>query len=312
MHIEYGLLIVKLTRIALIAIALMAVIALACGADSSSATDSTATPGEKPTLVIGGIPDQDVSILEERFNGIADYLEKELNITVEYRSSISYSALVTAFRNGDVKLAWFGGLTGVQARLAAPGAAAIAQRPLDTEFRSVFIIRSDIEADSLAGLKGHSFTFGSESSTSGHLMPRYFLNEAGVDPETDFRGKPSYSGSHDTTWKLVEAGTFDAGALNQAVWDRAVADGQVDTSKVKVLLVTDPYYDYHWVTGPTLDSVYGAGTADQVKAALLAMSADNPDEKAVLDLFQTGSFIATENSNYDAIEATARGLGLIE
>jgi phosphonate transport system substrate-binding protein len=312
MLIEDVLSIMKLTRIALTAIALTAVIGTACGSGSSPATGPTAAPGEKPTLVIGGIPDQDVSVLEERFNGIADYLEKELNITVEYRSSISYSALVTAFRNGDVKLAWFGGLTGVQARLATQGAVAIAQRPLDTEFRSVFIIRSDIEADSLAGLRGRSFTFGSESSTSGHLMPRYFLNEAGVDPETDFRGKPSYSGSHDTTWKLVEAGTFDAGALSQAVWDRAVAEGQVDTSKVKVLLVTDTYYDYHWLAGPALDPVYGAGTTDQFKAALLAMSVDNPGEKAVLDLFQTGSFIATENSDYDALESTARGLGLIE
>ena len=291
--------------IALLAISLFATIA--CGSDSSGSDDEN-----KPTLIIGGIPDQDVAVLEERFNGIAEYLEEELNIPVEYRSSISYSALVTAFRNGDVKLSWFGGLTGVQARLAAPGAAAIVQRPLDTEFKSVFIVRSDIDADSLADLKGLSFTFGSESSTSGHLMPRFFLNEAGIDPETDLSGNPSYSGSHDTTWKLVESGAFDAGALNAAVWERAVSENQVDTSKVRVLETTEPYYDYHWVANPEIDEVYGAGTIDKIKAALIAMSTDDPDEARTLELFQTDSFIATQDSNYDAIEATARQLELIE
>lgn len=278
----------------------------ACSSSSADQSENT------PALIIGGIPDQDVSLLEERFGGIASYLSDELDIDVQYRPSTDYAALVTAFRNGDVKLAWFGGLTGVQARIAAPGSNAIIQRPLDTEFHSVFVVAADDTAESLADLSGRSFTFGSESSTSGHLMPRHYLSEAGIDPEADFQGAPSYSGSHDTTWKLVETGSFDAGALNAAVWERAVREGQVDTSRVRLLETVGPYYDYHWVAHPSLDETYGEGTAEQIESAFIAMSTSDAEQARTLELFETDSFITTENSNYEAIEDVARNLNLIE
>ena len=265
---------------------------------------------DKP-LYVGGIPDQDVSVLEARFNGMADYLSAQLHLDVRYVPSTDYAALVTAFESGDILVGWFGGLTGVQARLAVDGAQAIAQRPIDAEFQSVFIVGSDVEATGLADLAGKTFTFGSESSTSGHLMPRFFLTEAGVDPDTDLDGAPGYSGSHDKTWQLVEAGAYQAGALNIAVWDRAVADGQVDTSRVRVLEVTPPYYDYHWVVNPLIDERYGDGTIEALTAALLGMG-DDPAAAEVLENFQADSFIATTNANYDSIEQVARSLGLID
>ena len=290
-------------RIILVFTALL-MFALAACSNSDSKQDV-------PTLVIGGIPDQDVSRLEERFGGIASYLSKELDMPIEYQPVTDYASLVIAFRNGDVKLSWFGGLTGVQARLATPGAEALLQRPLDTDFHSVVVIRSGVEANSLADLKGKSFTFGSESSTSGHLMPRWYLTQVGIDAETDFRGPPSYSGSHDTTWKLVESGSFDAGALNAAVWERAVREGTVDTSKVRVLENVGPYFDYHWVGHPQIDDVYGSGTTERIRAALRDMDPSEPAEKTLLDLFETDSFINTDSSNYQAIEDTARELDLI-
>lgn len=261
---------------------------------------------------MGGIPDQDISLLEERFDGIADLLHGELGIDIEYRPSVTYAALVSAFQQGDVGLGWFGGLTGTQARLADPGSVAIAQRPMDQEFRSVFIVGSGVEAQTISELKGLSFTFGSESSTSGHLMPRFYMNEGGVNPESDLDGRASYSGSHDKTWKQVEAGAFQAGALNEAVWRRAVRDGQVDISKVRVLEITPAYYDYHWLAGSRLDETYGSGTIQRIKNALISLSREDEDASRVLNLFQTDVFIDTNNSNYDAIEETARGLGLIE
>ena len=285
-----------------LATGLIVLLAVACG--SGNSTDSA-------TLVIGGIPDQDVSVLEQRFGGIADYLESELGIPVEYRASTDYAAVVTGFETGDIGLGWFGGLTGVQARLAVPGANAVAQRPIDQEFRSVFVVGADVEAETLADLAGKSFTFGSESSTSGHLMPRYFLTQAGVDPETDFDGAPGYSGSHDKTWKLVETGSYQAGALNSAVWDSAVDAGEVDTTRVRELNRTDPYFDYHWVIRPDLDEIFGAGTSDKLVEAILSMG-DDPANSEILDLFETDRFIPTENANYAAIESVARSLGLIE
>lgn len=294
-------------RILLPLFAIVFAITLAC----SSSGDSNDPSANSSPIIIGGIPDQDVSLLEERFGGIAEYLEETLGMEFEYRPATSYSTLVTAFENGDVQFSWFGGLTGVQARNATPGANALLQRPRDTAFESVFVVGADTDIQSLADLRGHTFTFGSESSTSGHLMPRFFLSEVGIDPESDFRGQPSYSGSHDTTWKLVEAGSFDAGALNATVWERAVEENQVDLSKIRVLQRTEPYFDYHWVAHPGIDTRYGNGTTDQIIQALMELDPSVPEEKRLLDLFETDSFIATENANYEAIESTARQLELI-
>ena len=262
-------------------------------------------------LHIGGIPDQEAAKLTRRFSTVADYLNGELGVEVEYVASVDYAALVTAFKNGDVQLGWFGGLTGVQARGADPGARAIAQRPRDTEFHSVFVVGSDLEVNSLEELKGLTFTFGSESSTSGHLMPRHFLAQAGVDPDSELRGPPGYSGSHDKTWKLVESGSFQAGALNEAVWQKAVEDGKVDLTKVRVFYTTPPYFDYNWSARGDLDEVFGDGFTGRLQSALLSLSSSEEKEKDILDLFQAQAFVASDNGNYEAIEGVARGLGII-
>jgi phosphonate transport system substrate-binding protein len=281
---------------------LAAALVAGCGGGRSGA--------DTPTLLIGGIPDQDVAVLEERFTGIAGYLSDALGIPVAYQPSVDYAAVVTAFANGDILLGWFGGLTGVQARLETPGAHAVVQRPIDTEFRSVFIAGGDVDAGSMADLAGLSFTFGSESSTSGHLMPRYFLTQAGVDPESDFT-TVGYSGSHDTTWKLVESGSFQAGALNASVFQRAVEQGQVDTDRVRVVEHTPPYFDYHWVAHPAIDERYGAGTTQRLVDALVAMPDAGPEARELLRLFEDQRFIPTSDDNYAAIEQVARALGLI-
>lgn len=259
-------------------------------------------------FVIGGIPDQNASKLSERFDDLAKYIGEKTGLEVEYVPSADYAALVTGFTREEVQLGWFGGLTGVQARSEVEGSEAIAQRPRDEMFKSVFIVNKDKMISSLDGLKGMTFTFGSESSTSGHLMPRHFLMEAGLNPDEDFDGKVNYSGSHDKTWALVEGGSFDAGALNIAVWESAVSEGKVDVSKVDVFYTTPEYYDYNWSIG-NVDEVYGAGTKLKVQEALLAFGQDNPETMA---LFKDTGFIKSENSNYDAILGVAKALGIIE
>lgn len=267
------------------------------------------------TLVIGGIPDQDVAQLEHQFGLMVDYLKATTGMDVEYAPSNDYAALVTAFQRGDVHLAWFGGLTGVQARAQVPDAEAIAQRPKDAEFHSVFIVGEGVDAQSLADLAGKSFTFGSESSTSGHLMPRYYLMEAGVDAETDFDGAPGFSGSHDQTYTLVQAGTFEAGALNISVWDAAVRDGKVDTKKVRVLHTTPAYFDYNWTIRPDVDEKFGEGTRDRIVQALMDLSTSDHEAAAqIMESFgggAQGGFIATSNENYGAIRDVATQLGII-
>ncbi len=283
----------------------LGLLVVACGAE------------ETPTLRVGGIPDQDAERLARRYEIFSDYLSKELGVTVEYVPSVSYSAVVTAFSQNDVQLAFFGALTGVQARLQNPGARAIVQRAHDAEFHSKYVVRAGDEfadlnsLDDLVGKTGDlTITFGSESSTSGHLMPRYFLGEAGISVANDFRTAPGFSGSHDKTWQLVAAGSYDVGALAEDVWERAVTEGEADPAEVRELDTTPNYFNYNWTARADLDEVYGDGFTDKVQAALLAL---NPQEHGeILDLFSTERFIATENSNYEAIESVARELEIIQ
>lgn len=283
---------------------LMLIIVLgACSQEESSKKTESET-----IFKIGAIPDQNAADLNRSMDAVADYLEKETNLQVEFVPSVDYAALVTAFERGEIHLAWFGGLTGVQARSLVKEAEAIAQRPRDEDFHSVFIAPKNLSLSSLEDLKGLSFTFGSESSTSGHLMPRSFLMEAGVIPEQDFNGVPNYSGSHDKTYKLIESGTFQAGALNEAVWKSAVAEGKVDVNKVEVFYTTPAYYDYNWTINK-VDDVFGKGTKSKITTALLSMG---EEQKVVMDLFQTDKFIPTNNENYAAIEEVAKQLGIIK
>ena len=267
---------------------------------------------EQEPLLIAGIPDQDVSLLEERFNNLAEYLSEETGLDVQYVPQVAYAAVVTAFKQGDIHMAWYGGLTGVQARLAVPDAEAIAQRPRDAEFHSVFVAAPSSGITGLADLQGKTLVFGSESSTSGHLMPRAFLVEAGIDVEHDLSAI-SFSGSHDRTWKLVEAGSFDAGALNEAVWESRVAKGEVDLTKVDVFFRTPSYVDYHWVVNRSVDATHGEGSVDKLTEALLSIDASKGGKaQEIAEAFQTDRFIATSNENYQAIEDVARTLGIIE
>ena len=283
-------------------------------AGAEAGSDGTDFSG---TLRIGAIPDQDPEVLQRQFDLVSDHLVDELGVEVEYIPVTDYQSAVSGFAVGDLDLVWFGALTGIQARLEVDGADAILQRDIDAEFTSVFIARADsgLEPfDDVAGLAevaGRSFTFGSESSTSGRLMPQFFLGEAGVDVESDLTGPPGFSGSHDATIELVTAGTYEVGAVASQVWDSRVADGEVDTDEVVELFRTPTYPNYHWVVQPGLDGTFGGGFDDALVDAFTGLDAAEADDAEILELFGAGSFIPTENENYDPIEATGRDVGVI-
>ncbi len=282
-----------------------------------AAPPPAAAPAQPRTFVISAIPDQDPEKLNRLYGKVSDYLKAQLGVEVVYRPVTDYTAVVNAFRTGDVDMVWFGGLTGVQARLQVDGAQAILQRDIDANFHSVFIantasgIQPFDDISGLATLKGRTFTFGSESSTSGRLMPQFFMSKAGLSL-SDLKGEPGFSGSHDKTIKLVEAGTYEAGALNEQVWKARVASGEVDTSKVIVIWRTPAYYDYHWVVRPDVEQRFGAGFVERVKQAFLSLDAANPTHKEILDLFGAEKFIETNNGNYADIEAVGREIGKIK
>lgn len=293
----------------------LALVAGACGnADTDSAGGSDTESAEG--ISIGAIPDQDPEILQRLYSTLADYLSEELGVPVDYVPVTDYTAAVSLFNIGDLDMVWFGALTGVQARLQLEGSEAILQRDIDEAFHSIFIANSDSgiepfeDVSGLAALRGKRFSFGSESSTSGRLFPQFFLEEAGVTLN-DFRGEVGFSGNHDTLVELVQSGTFDAGVLNEQVWEARQARGQVDGDKVVQIFKTPPYHNYHWVARPDLMERDGGAFVERVKQAFIDLDPSNPDHQEILDLFGAGGFIETQNSNYDTIETVGRELGLI-
>ncbi len=270
------------------------------------------------TLVIGAIPDQNPEQLNRLYKLLSSELSEKLDVQVKYKPVINYAATVTAFKTGNLDIVWFGGLTGVQARLQSKGSKVLVQRDIDERFRSVFIANKKSSIDKLnnindlKSLKGKRFTFGSESSTSGRLMPQYYLNKVGVKI-TDFKGGISgFSGSHDATLALVQSGSYDAGALNEQVWESNIKRGRIDPSKVFVIWRTPTYYDYHWLVQANLDERFGKGFTNKLTNVFLNLNEKSPKQKQILKLFGAKKFIKSRNKNYNEIERIGRRIGKIK
>lgn len=266
---------------------------------------------DKPTFIFTAIPDQDETRLVERFTRVATYLQGKLGVPVKYLPVKSYPAAVTAFTNNQVQLAWFGGFTGVQARRLVPDSEAIAQGAEDVAFRTFFIanVKAGLKSskDFPKDIAGKSFTFGSRSSTSGRLMPEYFLRKqfGGKSPDEIF-SRVGFSGDHSRTIQLVQSGAYEIGVVDYSVWNLDNKAGKVDASQVAVIWETPSYPDYQWTVRGDVDKIYGAGFKAKLKAALLAI-----DDKAILDQFARTKFIPAKNEDYKPIEEVGKATNLL-
>jgi len=257
-------------------------------------------------LRVTAIPDESPTELARKAAPLVKYLEARLGMKVEFTPVTDYAAAVETLVNKKIDLAWFGGFTFVQASHRSGGKVIpLVQREEDEKFRSVFIT-AEPGINALADLKGKDVSFGSQSSTSGHLMPRSFLLQAGVDPDRDFR-RVAFSGAHDATIAAVAAGKVQAGALNISVWDKFVAEKKVDVSKVRVFYTTAPYYDYNW----SVHADMPAALREKLAQAFLALSKDTAEGKEILELQRATRFVPTKAENYKGIEAAAKSAGLL-
>ncbi|WP_313739134.1 putative selenate ABC transporter substrate-binding protein [Pseudomonas sp.] len=258
------------------------------------------------TLRVSAIPDEAPTELLRKFKPLGEYLEQQLGMKVQFVPVADYPAVVEALASDRLDMAWLGGFTFVQVQQRTGNAVPLVQREQDAQFTSKFITARD-DVKSLSDLKGKTFAFGSISSTSGSLMPRYFMLKDGIKPESFF-SRIGYSGAHDATVAWVQAGKVDAGVLNASVWDKLVATGKVDTSKVKVFATTPTYFDYNWTVRGSLDPVL----AQKIKQAFLALDPAKPEQKAILDLQAASRFIETKPENYTGIEEAARAAELLK
>jgi phosphonate transport system substrate-binding protein len=284
-------------------LALAAAVPLAFGLSIGTAP----AVAQQQVFKVTTIPEEAATEQMRKFGPIVRYLERQLGMKVEFTPVNDYPAAVEALVNKQVDMVWFGGFTHVQAQIRSGGKIVpIAQREEDTQFRSVFITQKDSGIRQLADLKGKQVSFGSQSSTSGHLMPRSFLLQAGIEPERDFR-RVAFSGAHDATIASVVSGRVDAAALDITVWRKFVEDKKVDTSKVDVFFTTPPFFNYNW----SVHADMPAALRERVTKALLELSMDTPEGKEILTLNRATKYIPTKAENYKGLETAGRSAGLI-
>ena len=266
-------------------------------------------PAQQPLteLKVSAIPDENPQELLRVYAPFVDYLAKEIGLPVKFVPVVEYAATVEALVAGKLDMVWYGGFTSVQAARRSKGAKRLVMRQEDKEFKSVFVTHKDTGIRSLKDLKGKTFSFGSVSSTSGHLMPRYFLLQAGINPERDF-SRFSFSGAHDATAAWVGAGRVDAGALNFLVWDKLVRSKKINTDKVIIFWTTPPYVDYVW----TVRGGLGKGLVEKISQAFLKLDYQNPEHKKLLDLHGTKGYIPAKDSDWKGIEKAAIAAGLLK
>jgi phosphonate transport system substrate-binding protein len=259
-------------------------------------------------LRVSAIPDENPNELMRIYTPFAEYLAKEIGTKVQFTPVVDYAATVEGLAARKLDLVWYGGFTSVQAvRRTNGNARRLALRQEDAEFKSVFISRRDSGIKKLEDLKGKTFAFGSVSSTSGHLMPRYFMLQAQLDPTKDLK-QAAFSGAHDATALWVESGKVGAGALNFLVWDKLVQQKKVDTAKVDVFYTTPPYADYCWTVRADLDR----GLQDKITAAFLKLDYADPEHKRLLDLHRTRKYIRATDADWKPIEDAALSAGLLK
>jgi phosphonate transport system substrate-binding protein len=273
---------------------------LTCAVLLSTAAASLAQAQQ--VLRVTTIPEEAATEQIRKFTPLANYLEKAVGMKVEFTPVNDYPAAVEALVNKKVDVVWFGGFTHVQANIRSGGKIVpLAQREEDTKFQSVFIAKTDSGIKSLADMKGKQISFGSQSSTSGHLMPRSFLLAANINPEKDFR-RIAYSGAHDATIASVVSGKVDAAALDITVWKKFVTENNVDTKAVDVFYTTPGYFNYNWSVHADMPKAL----QDKVKAALLALNPANPEHAEILRLNRATRYIETKPENYKGLEKIGR------
>jgi phosphonate transport system substrate-binding protein len=275
----------------------------------AATTLATAALAQAPmaTLKVSAIPDENPTELQRKFTPLGKYLEAKTGMKVEFIPVTDYAATVEGLAAKKIDMVWYGGFTFVQAYLRSNKTAIpLVQRAEDEQFKSVFITTNP-DIKTLADLKDKTFTFGSASSTSGHLMPRNFMLQAGLDPDKTLK-RVAFSGAHDATALQVAGGKVDAGALNISVWEKMVTEKKVDTSQVRVFYTTPPYFDYNWTVRGDLDPAL----VTKLRQAFLDLDSKNPEDAEILKLQRAAKFVPTKVENYAGIEAAARSAGLIK
>ncbi len=282
---------------ALLPSAALALIFTGCSTDS--------TP--PAVLRIVAIPDANKDRLRDDQTEIAKWIKATVGVDAEVVPMVNYNAAVVALASGQADLGWLGGVTTVQAMQRSKGEVMpVVMREKDKQFKSYIIVKGDAPYKTVEDLKGKTFTFGSISSTSGHVMPRHLLaKEMGIAKAEEFFAKVAYSGDHNKTIGDVRDGTFDAGAVNYSTYEKMIKAGELTSAQVRVLWETPTYVDYAWCARKDVDARFGAGTIGKLERAFLGLTGKTPQEVTVMTANDNagGVYVKAEPTWWDGIRA---------
>jgi len=260
----------------------------------------------QPVLRVGMIPDVNPSKLVRDAQPLVRYLERKTGAKVEMTVPTNYAAVVEALANNQLDFAYLGGFTFVQAHNRS-GVVPLVQRDTDQRFHSLFITQTASELKRLQDVKGRTFAFGDVNSTSGHLMPAYYMRKNGIDPKKDLK-EVLYTGGHDATALAVANGKVDAGAMDETVYRKLLDKGTITKEQIRIFYTTPPFFDYVWVARKGLDPKMQQKLAN----AYLSLSERRPEDKVLLDLLRGKRFVKADAKDYRVLEQAARDAGLLK
>jgi phosphonate transport system substrate-binding protein len=273
------------------------------GKPSEAAKPATGT--ERPaTLRVGLIPNQAPDRIRAQYQPFGDYLSKTLNQPVELFVATDYAGVVEAMASDKLDMAYFGGLTYLQAEKRAqlyPIVTEVDRETHTTKYYSAVIVPSDSPIQKAEEIKGKKFAFGDINSTSGSLYPRILLDKVGIG---DFNN-PSlfvYTGGHDATVLAVQNKTVDAGGVERRIMNRLFEAGTADKTKIRIVQET-LVEGYPWCVRAKLDPAL----VQQITNAFLNMS-----DGDLLRLMRAERFAQVTARDYDEARGEATRLGLVK
>jgi phosphonate transport system substrate-binding protein len=229
------------------------------------------------------------------------YLSKAMGQSVIIESPDNYGATVDALADGSYDFACLGALVYIRAR-AKYGVIPLVQRAADLHYHTAFIAGTGSSIYSLKDLRGKRFAFGDIDSTSAHLLPYHELKQAGINPETDLKYR--YTGSHLATAALVADGAVDAGAIDETIFDFLISGGKLDSKKVRVFYISEPYVDCVWVARRDVSEA----EREKFARSLLALKEGKDDR--VLKILRAHKFVVANDEEYASTRKIGHKLGM--
>lgn len=259
------------------------------------------------TLRIGVLPEEDVAVMEERYQPLKEHFEAILGIDVELYFGTDFTAMIEAMRFKHIEASKFGPFSYILAAERA-GAEAVVQGARNRfvpTYKSYIITRNDTGIETVADLEGKKFAWVDPASSSGYLFPRaHLVQETGIDNDSldGYFDQVIYSGGHDSSVRAVINGDVDAASVSDSQIQRMKAAETPGIENIVVVTETRPI--------PRSPEAVRSDLPQSLKTAITFAYVSFNDEAFLTDHNYLEGFILVDDEAYDVVRDTAEALNL--